>query len=236
MTAIESPRAPSRIAAIIPVGTLEGAKTRLGETLDAEERQDLAERLLAQTVAAALGVERLADVLVVSPDREVLQRAADLGARTLRQRSVGLNEGLTDARDDVVAGGADAILVLPIDLAFVSANALEGVLAPLAGAFDAADQAGAVRTAGAIESRGPAGSMVVLVADRHGTGTNALALRPPAVIEFAFGPDSRVAHHEAAVAAGAAYVEVEGALAIDIDTPADLVLVESWAPETIRAG
>lgn len=221
MTAIESPRAPSRIAAIIPVGTLEGAKTRLGDTLDAEERQDLAERLLAQTVAAALGVERLADVLVVSPDREVLQRAADLGARTLRQRSVGLNAGLTEARDDVVAGGADAILVLPIDLAFVSATALEAVLAPLGGAF---------------EFRGPAGSMVVLVADRHGTGTNALALRPPEVIEFAFGSDSRVAHRDAAAAAGAAYVEVEGALAIDIDTPADLVLVESWTPETIRAG
>ena len=78
-------RAPA-IAAIIPVGTLEGAKTRLGGSLDAEERHDLVTGLLARTVAAALAVERLADVLVVSPDREVLRRAADLGARTLRQR------------------------------------------------------------------------------------------------------------------------------------------------------
>ena len=39
MTAV----APLRIAAIIPVGTAEGAKTRLGETLDAEERHDLVE-------------------------------------------------------------------------------------------------------------------------------------------------------------------------------------------------
>ena len=33
-----------RIAAIIPVANLEGAKTRLGETLDAEERHDLVHR------------------------------------------------------------------------------------------------------------------------------------------------------------------------------------------------
>ncbi|MDO8485082.1 MAG: 2-phospho-L-lactate guanylyltransferase [Candidatus Limnocylindrales bacterium] len=208
--------APSRIAAVIPVGTLEGAKSRLGDTLDAEERQDLAERLLARTIAAALAVERIADVLVISPDREVLQRAADVGARTLRQRSRGLNAGLAEARADVIAGGADAILVLPIDLAFVTAEAVADVLNPM--------------------TRPVSIPAVVLVTDRHGTGTNALALRPPEVIEFAFGPDSRRAHREAAQAAGAAYTEVDGPLAFDIDTPADLVVVESMSPEGIGAG
>lgn len=208
--------APSRIAAIIPVGTLEAAKSRLGGALDAEERQDLAERLLARTVVAALAVERLADVLVISPDRGVRQRAADLGARTLRQRSRGLNAGLSEARADVIAGGADAILVLPIDLAFVSAEAVAAVLEPL------------IRADSALA--------VVLVTDRHGTGTNALGLRPPEVVEFAFGPGSRQAHRVAAQAAGAAYTEVDGPLAFDIDTPADLVAVESMAPEGIGAG
>ena len=205
--------APSRTAAVIPVGTLEGAKSRLGDALDAEERQDLTERLLAQTVAAALALEWLADVLVVSPDREVLRRAADLGARTLRQRSRGLNAGLAEGREDVIAGGADAILVLPIDLAFVTTEALAAVLDPV------------TRSAAA-----------VVVTDRHGTGTNALALRPPEIIEFAFGPGSRRAHREAAEAARADYTEVVGPLAFDIDTPADLVLVEAMAPEGIGAG
>src|SRR3954447_969974 len=99
----------TRIAAIVPVGSLEGAKSRLGEQLDAEERLDLVERVLAPTVVAALAVDRLADVLVVSPDRHVLDRAADLGARTLRQRSRGLNLGLREAPADVVAGGAGAV-------------------------------------------------------------------------------------------------------------------------------
>jgi len=205
-----------RIAAIIPVGTLEAAKSRLGGALDAEERQDLAERFLARTLRAALGVDRLSDILVVSPDREVLHRASDLGARTLRQRSSGLNAGLDEARGDVVAGGAGAILVLPIDLPFVTAPSIAEVLAPI--------------DDGALEPR------VVLVTDRHGTGTNVLALRPPGVIAFGFGPGSRLAHREAAGTAGAAYAEVGGPLTFDIDTPADLVLLESLAPEGIGDG
>jgi 2-phospho-L-lactate guanylyltransferase len=202
-----------RIVAIIPVATLEDAKSRLGGALDAEERQDLVERLMRRTVTAAMVVEALAEVVVISPDREVLGIASGLGARTVRQRSRGLNAGLAEARADVLAGGADALLVLPIDLAFVSADALATVLAPV--------------TAGA-----PTG-VVVLVTDRHGTGTNLLALRPPEVIDFRFGAESRRAHRDAALAAGATYLEVDGPLAFDIDTPADLVLVEAiFAGET----
>ena len=243
---------PTRIAAIIPVGTLEGAKTRLGGTLDAEERQDLVERLLARTVVVALATDGLDDVLVVSPDREVLRRAADLGARTLRQRSVGLNAGLDEGRQDVVAGGADAILVLPIDLPFVTTQAVAAVLErltsaealpppgatfPLPGAaLPHPDAAVAGIAAVAAVAAVADFATVVLVTDRHGCGTNALALRPPHAIAFSFGPDSRRAPQAAAEAVGARYVEVDGPLAFDLDTPDDLVVVESMAPEGIGAG
>ena len=200
----------TRIAAVIPVGSLEGAKSRLGEQLDAEERQDLVEGFLARTVVAALAVDRLADVLVVSPDRAVLARAADLGARTLRQRSRGLNAGLREARADVVAGGAEAVLILPIDLPLVTPEEIARVVEPL-GDEQASDRQ----------------RVVVLVTDRHGTGTNVLALRPPEVIDVAFGPGSRAAHRRAAEASEATYVEVDGPLMVDLDTPDDLVYVES---------
>jgi len=203
------------VAAIIPVGTLAGAKSRLGETLDAEERQDLVDGLLARTVTAALAVDGLDDVLVISPDREVLARAADLGARTLRQRSRGLNAGLREAREDVIAGGAMSLLVLPIDLPFVSAEAIRGVTDAVAGLPDPA---------------------VVLVPDRHGTGTNALALRPPDVIEFAFGRGSRTAHRAAAESAAVTYREVDGPLTFDLDTPDDYVTVEAATREGVGAG
>jgi 2-phospho-L-lactate/phosphoenolpyruvate guanylyltransferase len=207
---------PLRIAAIIPVGTLEGAKTRLGDTLDAEERRDLVDGLLARTVVAALAVVGIDDVLVISPDREVLRRATELGARTIRQRSRGLNAGLTEARLDVVAGGAGALVVLPIDLPFVTSEAVTSLLEPLTAAA-------------------PNGA-VVLVTDRHGTGTNALGLRPPEVIDFAFGPGSRRAHHAAAELAGATYTELGGPLTVDVDTPDDLVFVESADAEGLGVG
>ena len=202
-----------RFAAIIPVGTLAGAKTRLGESLDAEEREALVEGLLARTVVAALAVERLDDVLVASPDREVLRRAADLGARTLRQRTRGLNAGLAEARADVVAGGAEAILVLPIDLPFVTAGGRRG-------------PARAARPTPRPSSSSPTATAPARTPSRSDRPTS---------IDFAFGPGSRRRHRAAAEAAGATYVEVDGPLTVDLDTPDDLVYAESISPAVVGA-
>ena len=203
-----------RVVAVVPVGTLDGAKSRLGETLDAEERRDLATRLLARTLAAALATPGIDEVLVVTPDDEVRQLAARAGARPIRQQSQGLNVGLRQARDEVLASGGDALLVVPIDLPLISAEALQAVLAPL-------DD----RTR----------PLVVLVPDRHGRGTNALLVAPPDAIEFGFGGDSRRAHAACAADAGARFVELDGPLSLDLDTPDDLLLVEQRAPESVDA-
>src|SRR3954463_5921385 len=118
--AMERPRAARRVVAVVPVGTLDGAKSRLGETLDAEERRDLATRLLSRTLDATLATPAIAEVLVVTPDDEVRQLAAQAGARPIRQQSQGLNSGLRQARDEILAAGADALLVVPIDLPLIS--------------------------------------------------------------------------------------------------------------------
>ena len=208
------PHGSRRVVAVVPVGTLDGAKSRLGETLDAEERRDLATRLLSRTLGAALATRGLDDVLVVTPDDEVRQLAARAGARPIRQRSQGLNAGLRQAREEVVAVAADALLVVPIDLPLISPEALEAVLAPL---------------------DDPSRPLVVLVPDRHGRGTNALLVAPPDAIEFGFGGDSRRAHAACAADAGARYVELDGPLSLDVDTPEDLLLVEQRAPESVDA-
>ena len=203
-----------RVVAVVPVGTLDGAKSRLGETLDAEERRDLATRLLVRTLEAALATPGIDEVLVVTPDDEVRQLAARAGARPIRQQSQGLNVGLRQARDEVLASGGDALLVVPIDLPLISPEALQAVLAPLD------------------DRRRP---LVVLVPDRHGRGTNALLVAPPDAIEFGFGGDSRRAHAACATDAGARFVELDGPLSLDIDTPDDLLLVEQRAPESVDA-
>jgi 2-phospho-L-lactate/phosphoenolpyruvate guanylyltransferase len=205
----------AHVVAIIPIGALVGAKSRLGGTLDAEERRDLVDRMLDRTVRAVLVTPGIDETLVVSPDLEALAVATALGARTLLQRSQGLNRGLREARDDALAGGADAIVVVPIDLPLVSPAALAELIAPL----------------GAVAER----PLVVLATDRHGRGTNALVLAPPDAIEFSFGGDSRAAHAACAAEAGARYVELDGPLSVDIDTPDDLLLVEELATGTADA-
>lgn len=65
--------------------------------------------------------------------------------------------------------------------------------------------------------RAAEGHGVAMAPDRHGAGTNALAIAVAGPFPFAFGPDSRALHE----VAGAAVVPL-ASLAIDVDTPADL--------------
>lgn len=200
------------VFAIVPVGALEGAKSRLGAVLDAEERHALAERLTRRTIAAAVATPGIAETLVITPDDAVRRLALELGARPMRQRSTGLNDGLREARDEAIAAGAGAILVVPIDVPWITPDALLPLVAIAAG------------------STRP---VVALVPDRHGRGTNALVLAPPDVIDFRFGGDSRHAHRAAAEVADAAIVELDGPLTMDVDTPEDLLLAQAEAPELV---
>ncbi len=201
-----------RLVAVVPVRTLEGAKSRLGDVLDPEERQDLVVRLLARTIAALGGAADIAEILVVSPDRTVRTIADGLGARTLAQHGPGLNRGLEEARADAIAGGAEGLLVIPGDLPAITPEAIEALAVALATAPPPA---------------------VILVPDRHGRGTNALGLIPPDVIDFAFGGDSRAAHAALAAATGAAYRELDGPLTLDLDTPDDLLAIEVADPTLV---
>jgi 2-phospho-L-lactate guanylyltransferase len=196
---------------VIPVQAFDHAKSRLGAVLDPEERRDLVERLLMGTVAAALATPGVVEVVVVSPDPEVLALAEHAGATALEQRSRGLNPAIQEAR--AVATGK-RLLVLPGDIPGVQATHLERLLA-----------------AGA-EAGTPS---VVLAPDRHGRGTNALLLDPPDAIDPAFGGDSRTGHAWLAASADIPFREVTGVLELDVDTPDDLLLAEAIAPEALHA-
>ncbi len=200
-----------RVVAIVPVGAIEGAKSRLGAVLDAEERRDLALRLATTTIRAAVATPGIDETLVVTPDDDVRDLALAAGARPLRQRGGGLNDGLRQAREEAVAAGAHAILVLPIDIPRVSPALLEPV----------------------VEMASGSAPLVAIVPDRHGRGTNALLVSPPDLIEFCFGGDSKDAHLGAARAAGARVEVLDGPLTLDIDTPEDLLIAQAETPETV---
>jgi 2-phospho-L-lactate guanylyltransferase len=204
------------LVAVVPVRGLERAKTRLGEALDPEERRALVEALLRRTIRAAITTPGIRAVAVVSPDPETLAVAAAAGAVTLPQGGGGLNEGLAEGRAWARELGATALLVVPADLPAIGPGELGLVLAAAHGRLAASRAAG-----------NPAATLVVLVPDRAGEGTNLLLLAPPGAIPFQFGPGSRAAHGAAAARTGAAYLELEGPLGLDLDTPDDLLAAEA---------
>ena len=211
------PTAPadfSRTWALVPIRGLETAKTRLGEDLDPEERVELVTRLLRQTLIATRDARLVEGTIVVTMDPAAAGIAKELRAVGLVERAPGLNEAIEAARSVAIARGATAILVLPADLPSVAAESVD----------DLAARASRAATA----SEGDSGAAVVaLVPDRHGQGTNALVVSPPDAISPAFGGRSRETHERAAIAAGAHYVELDGPLSLDLDTPADLIAAEA---------
>jgi 2-phospho-L-lactate/phosphoenolpyruvate guanylyltransferase len=200
----------TRTWALVPIRGLETAKTRLGGDLDAEERRDLVVDLLQRTLIATRDARLVTGTIVVTMDPAAAGIARDHRAIGLVERAPGLNGAISAARSVAVARGATAVLVLPADLPAISAPAIDALL-------EAADLA-----------RAPEGiGLVALVTDQHGRGTNALLISPPSRIDPLFGPASRDLHRAAAAGAGAAFVELDGPLALDVDTADDLEVAQT---------
>ena len=199
----------SGVSAVVPVKDLQGTKSRLAPILNPGARAGLTLYMMGRVVAAirASGVE---DVCVVSPDRIVLNEAQRRGAIPLVQESRGLNPALEEGRRRALELGASTLLVVPADLPLLEEEDVRAVLQ-------------------AAEGQG-----VVISPDGARFGTNALLMRPPDALPFAFGPDSFEAHLEAARKRGLGVKVCERShLAFDLDTAGDLAqLKKSGATRT----
>jgi len=193
-----------RTVALVPIKALTAAKSRLAAALDPAARAALTLRALGN-VLAALDTPGIAARVVVTPDAAVLRASEAAGALGLRQDGEGLNEGLAQGRAWAVATGAEALLIVLGDLPLLARTDVDALL-------ELADRPG----------------VAVFAPDRHGTGTNALLLRPPAALPFAFGVGSLARHRAAAKARGLLprWYDAPGT-ALDLDTPADLVALDA---------
>ena len=220
-----SPR-PAAIWAIVPLRGLATAKTRLGPALDAAERLELVMAMARRTLGATRDARRLAGTLLVTADPAAADLARAYGALALVQRLPGLNAALREARDEAMRSGADATIIIPIDLPGINANAIDlllDVVVPKLGEILAG-----------VDPTSSATMIVALVPDRHGLGTNILFTSPPNAIDPAFGDGSLDAHRAAAHAAGARLLELGGPLVLDVDTEDDLQVAESVGVEGRR--
>jgi len=189
--------------AVIPAKALAGSKMRLARVLDDDARRALVLAMLRDVIATCRESGCFAEIVVVGGDDEVMRTASDADATAIPEPvASGLNDAVSRGLRYARERGADEVLVVPADVPQVTAEDVRGILA-----------ASAAR-------HGPA--FIAVVRARDG-GTNALVLRPPDVIEPAFGAQSADAHLAGARARGIAGAELPlPRLAFDVDTPDDL--------------
>jgi len=186
--------------AIIPVKPLKNAKSRLSSVLSPDQRFQLAVAMLRHVLQVTASNQGVTGVLVISRDTKALAIARELGAKTLQEGAFSnLNPALLRATMFVRSWRADAVLILPADLPFIQDEDISGIIGR------SADRS------------------LVIATDQASDGTNALLVKPPGAIEYAYGPGSFERHISGAEAAGLGlHVYASERLALDIDVPEDL--------------
>lgn len=199
------------IAALVPAKALDEAKGRLAALLREDERRSLALVMLEDVLRALHGARNVERIYVISPDQAILRDAERLGAEPIAQPPSlsGLNQALKYGARVISMEAPSALLVLLADVPAASSRDIEALIEVL-----------------------PHGAGVVIAPSRA-DGTSALVLRPPDVIEFRFGPESRSAHESEAEARGVPVeiVRLEPFLH-DVDEPEDLGYLISHAEQT----
>ena len=196
--------------AVVPVKHLKAGKSRLATVLSPQAREGFSRDMLRRTVGLLARSSVIERTLVISRDASALRLAREQGAFTVSEPSASeLNGALQKATQVAASLGATGVLVLPSDLPLLGENDVEA----LAGVN------GAER-------------IVVLAPDRHGTGTNALFVRPPGLLRYRFGAGSLDAHRQQARSQGATVrVHRLPGVEFDVDEPADLHRLQSMKAE-----
>ncbi len=191
----------SRPWAVVPAKDLAQAKQRLAGVLSAEERQGLAQAMLADVLAALTAVPALAGVIVVTREAALAATARSVGARVIADlRHEGPNAAIMLAASELSAERAAGMLAIPADVPLVTAAEIAEIAA--------------------VAPSPPAVTLVPALADM---GTNAIALAPVDAIPIRFGKQSFFHHLEAALERGITprILRLAG-IGLDIDWPEDL--------------
>ena len=186
--------------AVVPLKSPDAAKSRLQAVLDAGARRHLVLAMARHVVRTLLHTPGIAGVAVATASEEVGALVAREGAMVLRQDG---DAGTAQACRSAAASLCsitERLLMISGDIPLISPAAIRS-----------------------IACSGAPAPTVVIVPDRHRTGTNALLCAPPAAVAPCFGMNSFARHQSAARAQGIEPCIVESELlALDIDEPDDL--------------
>jgi 2-phospho-L-lactate/phosphoenolpyruvate guanylyltransferase len=195
-----------RTTAVLPIKSFARAKQRLGDAVGGSEREQLAAAMVSDVLAALAAVPEIAEVVVVTAEPLAARAAERAGAAVVDDPDeAGQSAAAARGIEAALARGAERTLLVPGDCPAVEPEEVSRLLA---------------RTAGA--------PSVVIVPDRHGSGTNALLLTPPHAVAPSFGAGSFARHAARAHAAGATVKVCDlPSLGLDVDTPDDLAALRS---------
>jgi 2-phospho-L-lactate/phosphoenolpyruvate guanylyltransferase len=209
-------RAPrERTVAVLPVKRFSAAKQRLDGGISDGTRRALTEAMVTDVLIALRRAKLVDEVLVVSGEHAAVALAAGYDAAAVIDDpdDAGHSSAAVRGVQAAMERGATRVLLVPGDCPALDPVELDELL-----------------------DRAETAPDVLVVPDRHGSGTNALVLTPPDVIRPAFGPGSRERHEQLAAEAGAG-CEVVGiqTLGLDVDTLDDLEALRT-ALEGFRGG
>ena len=186
--------------ALVPVKARGTGKQRLSTVLDATARSSLMQAMVQHVLEVLDQCVAIERIAVVTPDREKLPE----NVRWLADAGREVNRELRAALDFLAALGVRRVALVSADLPLIAADEVSALVAA------------------------SAAGKIALAPDRHGSGTNALALSLPTSFQPHFGPDSLERHvaEAAQLAVEAVLVERPG-LAFDVDEPEDLTLLRA---------
>lgn len=187
--------------AVLPVKRFDAAKQRLATGVDDERRRQLVAAMVAdvlQAIGEARAIER---TIVVTGDPIAQEIAAEHDAEVVPDPGdAGHVQAALAGIARAEVEGEECVVLLPGDCPLLDPRELDRLLTGVPERY------------------------VGIVPDRHGTGTNALVLRPPSAIVPAFGEGSCERHVALAREAGIPFgVEELSSLGLDLDTPADVI-------------
>ena len=193
---------PLHTTAIVPVKGLSVANGRLDGTLSEAERTRLAEALFLDLIVKLPRSRCIDDVLIVTADDWIARHAGWFGHKVLVQKAdEGHAEAAAAGARAAMADGAQRVAMLPVDCPMLDTSELDAHI-----------------------GRSP--RTVLIIPDRHGTGTNGLVLAPPDIFLPAFGPESCARHVSRARASGISFaLEDVESMGLDLDTPEDYMLL-----------
>jgi 2-phospho-L-lactate/phosphoenolpyruvate guanylyltransferase len=196
-----------RTAAILPVKRFATAKQRLGASVADPVRLELARAMVADVLLALAQTDAIERTIVVTREQAVARVARAQGAIVVDdQAEDGQRAAAALGVRRAIEEGIERVLCVPGDCPALDPSELQALLEV---------------------NRPRAGERaVVIIPDRHGTGTNGLLLSPPQAIAPSFGPGSCERHRALALAAGITpRIAQPSSLLLDIDTGADLALL-----------